>query len=229
MATYNGHNEDSSGNILLSIGNGMTATLETGTRASQAYAKGAYLYYNNRLCKVIAAIASGATFSVGTNVSYTSIGAELTSHLRASSGDEFYFDYQNGKYGYNTSASRGSSTFYPFKNTTDIIAALPKKITCSAYAGSGAQDEGAVNGSSTMSLVSPGNGTLSLHMRESEKTGGYVTGSASCNGVTVRFDSVSDKNLNIYEGKGISFVCGVAGLNMWERITATLSWEWHIS
>ena len=121
MALYNGHNEDASGNILLSIGNGMTATVESGTTASQAYTKGSYLYYNNRLCKVIAAIASGNTLTVGTNIAYTSLGAELTSHLKANNGNEFYFDYQNGMYGYNTSASRAASTFVPFGDTDYVI------------------------------------------------------------------------------------------------------------
>jgi len=123
MSTYNGRNEDSSGNILLSIGNGMTATLETGTTASQAYTKGAYVFFNNRLCKVSTAIASGATLAIGTNLTQTSIGVELTSHLRSSDGKEFYFDYQNDKYGYNTSASREAATFVPFGGTAHTIKA----------------------------------------------------------------------------------------------------------
>lgn len=31
--------------------------------------------------------------------------------------NRFYFDVQNGEYGYNTSASRGADTFHPFKST----------------------------------------------------------------------------------------------------------------
>lgn len=117
MATYNGHNEDSSGNILLSIGNGMTAKVETGTTASQAYTKGSYLFFNNRLCKATTAISSGATLAVGTNLSQTSLGAELTSHLRSSDGKEFYFDVKDGTYGYYPSASKVSSEFVPFGGT----------------------------------------------------------------------------------------------------------------
>lgn len=114
MATYNGHNEDASGNILLSIGNGMTATVETGTTASQAYTKGQYLYYNNRLCKVTAAIAKSATLTIGTNIAYSSLGAELTSHLVASNGNEFYFDLKDGKAGYYPTSAKTASTFVPF-------------------------------------------------------------------------------------------------------------------
>lgn len=120
MATYNGHNEDASGNILLSIGNGMTATLETGTTASQAYTKGAYLYYNNRLCKVTSAIASGNTLTIGTNIAYTTLGEELTSHLKATNGDEFYFDYKDGEPGYYPSASKTASEFVPIGGTADL-------------------------------------------------------------------------------------------------------------
>lgn len=118
MATYNGHNEDSSGNILLAIGNGMTATLETGTTASQAYTKGALLYYNNRLCKATKAIAKSATLTIGTNIAYTTIGEELTAHLRASNGDELYFDYKDSKPGYYPSASKTASQFVPFGGST---------------------------------------------------------------------------------------------------------------
>jgi hypothetical protein len=122
MATYNGHNEDSSGNILLSIGNGMTATVETGSTASQAYTKGALLFFNNRLCKATKAISSGATLAVGTNLSQTSLGAELTSHLRSSDGKEFYFDVKDGTYGYYPSASKVSSEFVPFGGTPIFLA-----------------------------------------------------------------------------------------------------------
>ena len=40
----------------------------------------------------------------------------LNSELTAN-GNKFYFDYQNDKYGYNTSASRGAATFVPFGGT----------------------------------------------------------------------------------------------------------------
>ena len=119
MAIYQGHNEDSSGNLLLSIGNGMTATVETGSTASQAYTKGSYLFFNNRLCKAASAIAKGATLTIGGNLTQTSLGAEITSHLRSSDGKEFYFDVKNGQYGYYPSASKIASEFVPFGGTSD--------------------------------------------------------------------------------------------------------------
>ncbi len=129
MATYNGHNEDSSGNILLSIGNGMTATVETGTTASQAYTKGSYLFFNNRLCKATSAISRGASLAIGTNLSQTSIGQEITSHLRASNGDEFYFDYKDSKPGYYPSASKVASQFVPFGGTWSAFSPVGRTAT----------------------------------------------------------------------------------------------------
>ena len=130
MAIYQGHNEDSSGNLLLSIGNGMTATVETGSTASQAYTKGSYLFFNNRLCKAASAIASGATLTIGGNLTQTSLGAEITSHLRSSDGKEFYFDVKDGSYGYYPSASKTASEFVPFGGTT-----YAASIICGAYVG----------------------------------------------------------------------------------------------
>ena len=99
MANYNGHFEDSSGNILLPIPSGGAATVETGSTASQAYTKGAYLYFNNRLCKATTAISSGATLAVGTNLSNVSLGSELSAHMVASDGTEFSFQtLVNGGY-----------------------------------------------------------------------------------------------------------------------------------
>lgn len=55
------------------------ATVETTSTASKAYSVGEYLVYNNQLYKVTSAIASGGTLTVGTNISATSAGGELTS------------------------------------------------------------------------------------------------------------------------------------------------------
>jgi hypothetical protein len=99
MATYQGHFEDASGNILLPIPSGATATIETTSTASQAYTTGSYLYYNNRLCRVKAAIAKSATLTVGTNIEYSTLGQQATAHLVASNGTAFSFQsLVNGDY-----------------------------------------------------------------------------------------------------------------------------------
>lgn len=55
----------------------LIAPTETSTTASQNYEVGSYLIYNNTLYKVTSAIASGGTITIGTNVSATTIMAEL--------------------------------------------------------------------------------------------------------------------------------------------------------
>jgi len=44
----------------------------------------------------------------------------LNSELTAN-GNKFYFDYQGGKYGFNTSSSRASGTFVPFGGTNSVV------------------------------------------------------------------------------------------------------------
>lgn len=112
MATYNGQMQDSSSNILLPTPHSM-ATIETGTTASQAYAIGDSLVYNNQLCKVTKAIASGDALTIGTNIAYNNVGA-ISKQLVASDGTEFYFDVLNGDYGYYPSAAKVASEFVKF-------------------------------------------------------------------------------------------------------------------
>ena len=52
------------------------ATVE-GARASQNYAIGDYLIFSDKFCKASSAIASGETLAIGTNLTQTTIGAEL--------------------------------------------------------------------------------------------------------------------------------------------------------
>lgn len=37
---------------------------------------------------------------------------------------KFYFDYQNGKYGFNTDPNRGADTFVPFSENISIVAQI---------------------------------------------------------------------------------------------------------
>lgn len=78
MATYKGHIEDASGNLLLPISPDV-APVQTSTTASQSYAVGDYFYYNNTFYRVTSAISSGGTISPGTNCTATTVGAELKS------------------------------------------------------------------------------------------------------------------------------------------------------
>ena len=53
------------------------APIENGTTASTNYAQGAYFIHNGKFCKAKTSIASGATFTKGTNYEETTVAAEL--------------------------------------------------------------------------------------------------------------------------------------------------------
>lgn len=52
-----------------------------GARASQNYAIGDYLIFSDKFCKASAAIASGEALAIGTNLTQTTVGAELKAIL----------------------------------------------------------------------------------------------------------------------------------------------------
>lgn len=59
----------------------MIAPIENGATASKAYTTGQYFLHNNVFCKAKTAIASGATFTLGTNYEETTVAAELYAAL----------------------------------------------------------------------------------------------------------------------------------------------------
>ena len=69
---------------------------------------------------------SASAFQVPAMSLVNGLNSELTAN-----GNKFYFDYQNDKYGYNTSASRAAASFVPFGGTD-----LPNTLGFTAYAGS---------------------------------------------------------------------------------------------
>ena len=69
---------------------------------------------------------------------------------------KFYFDYQNGEYGYNTSSTRGADTFSPFKGSGG--APMTCKLTAS---GVHYQSFRYSNFSGTISFTMSGSGTIS--------------------------------------------------------------------
>ena len=80
------------------------ATIESSTTASQAYSEGDYLVLNGQLYEVIADIASGETLTVGTNISATTVGSELTA-LNKSLMQKYSFDNAFYLSGTDTSAT----------------------------------------------------------------------------------------------------------------------------
>lgn len=116
MSNYQGRLEDSQANKLLVTPHSM-ANIEDSDTASQIYTVGNMLVFNNRLCKVTAAIAQGDTLEVGTNIAYKGIN-DIGQQLCASDGKEFYFDVKDGTYGYYPSAAKVASEFVPFGGTS---------------------------------------------------------------------------------------------------------------
>lgn len=76
MATYYGIQEDSDGNVLLPVPNGICG-IERGASATQSYVKGNLVYVGNRLCQVNSAITVGDALTIGGNVSYTSMANQV--------------------------------------------------------------------------------------------------------------------------------------------------------
>ncbi len=68
---------DNLNGALIVIRNDITQFIETGSTASRNYGIGDLIIYDGRLCKTITPIASGATFTLGTNLSYTSLRNEF--------------------------------------------------------------------------------------------------------------------------------------------------------
>lgn len=95
------------------------APIEEGPESENAYAVGQLLIYGGQLYRVISAIAIGNTLVEDVNIEATTISTEFVGELTAN-GNRIYMDYQNGKYGVNTSPTRGADTFHPFSNLEEV-------------------------------------------------------------------------------------------------------------
>lgn len=123
--------------IEAAIGGGtdLLAPTEATSTASKPYSVNEYVIYDNKYYRVTAAISQGGSLVPGTNIAEDPVGTALTriigvdntqntnitnlrNQLRSAgtSGTNFYFDYKNGKYGWNSSAGRGADTFHPFSD-----------------------------------------------------------------------------------------------------------------
>lgn len=128
-------------------GQQMLATIEASTTASKAYAVGDYLIANNKIYKVTAAIASGGTITVGTNVTETKVGAELTELNRqisvqndvmlanaAPTNYSFVIGGVSGGNGSeNTNTDRAKTDFIPYVNDELIVEADDDYLISIAY------------------------------------------------------------------------------------------------
>lgn len=82
--------------------------------STTTYAVGDYCIFSNSLWKCLVQNSNTAP-SESANWTKVSITDVFKQSLMANN-NQFYFDYQNGEYGYNTSPTRGADTFHPFKS-----------------------------------------------------------------------------------------------------------------
>lgn len=150
------------------------------------------------------------------------INNKFTSQLKANNND-IYMDYHDGKYGVNTSSTRGADTFIPFKSTDEIIKALPKSLWCQAYHG-GTSDSG-YGSSTTGGIIVPFDGTLTCTVSFSGD--GWGSFSATQNGESVISGMGSGtRTISFAEGDTFSFGANVSGLENWARGTITVNLTW---
>ena len=129
----------------IGAGSAIIAGIEETSTASRAYSINQFLVYNNKLYRVIAAISQGASLVPNTNISETTVGAQLTSIIGTnnsqttsintlngqltSGSTHFYFDYKNGRWGWNSSAARGADTFHPFRGDSSDSTSQTVSVT----------------------------------------------------------------------------------------------------
>lgn len=109
----------------------MIATIESSLVASKNYSVGDRFVYNGVLYVVTDDIDEGDNLILNTNYEASDGVAEIVGAAEAKAdavesqltvgSDKFYFDSHDGKYGYNTSPTRGADTFVPFKSGVNII------------------------------------------------------------------------------------------------------------
>ena len=90
--------------------------------ASTTYEVGKYCIYNNSLWRCLVQH-SGQTPTEGTYWTNVTVANEITSvnNSLTANSKHFYFDYKNGKYGYNTNPNRGADTFFPFSSDLENV------------------------------------------------------------------------------------------------------------
>ena len=100
----------------------LSNTISDAWKASTTYAVGQYCIYNNSLWKCLVQN-KGQTPKTGTYWKKVSVGNEITSvnNSLTANSKHFYFDYKNGKYGYNTNPNRGADTFFPFSSDLENV------------------------------------------------------------------------------------------------------------
>lgn len=158
------------------------------------------------------------------NTSINNLNSELTA-----SGTKFYFDYKNGKWGWNSSPARGAGTFHPFKQysaagsySIDALFHVDGSESGKASTQLTLQrmtDDGVL--SLTQSILSGYRGQTSA---VDNNTSGYISFTNNTRGTSISYGrdgnyqysvSISGYNLTYYAGDIISVYCEARQKSSW--------------
>ncbi len=113
---------------LMSVCNGKAPTAHQS--ATTNYGKGTeslygHLKISDNYNQALTAASGTAASGKAVHDAYTTLrtfDTAIENQLKAPQANApFYFDWQNGKYGFNTDINRGSSTFHPFKQAYELL------------------------------------------------------------------------------------------------------------
>lgn len=157
---------------------------------------------------------SGALTDLNTRTNTAQSGVnDLVSQLKAS-GTSFYFDYKNGKWGWNSSPARGAGTFHPFRQASSAG-------TYSVDAQF--QVDGAEGGHASSVVALPrmtGDGVLSITQSiisgsrgstesENNNVSGSITVTNSTRGTSISYSRTGNYTYSVnVTGKSISYYAG---------------------
>jgi hypothetical protein len=135
-------------NNIASLGNSMTGKAPTNHASTTAeYGKGSTSHFGHlKISDNYTSSAGNANDGVAaSSKAVFSLKQRIESSLQAindgvigirnqlkANNNSFYFDYRDGKYGYNTAANRGADTFHPFKQAYELLGSADFNISIGA-------------------------------------------------------------------------------------------------
>ena len=163
------------------------------------------------------------------NNSISNVNTKFTNQLKANSHD-IYMDYKNGKYGYNTSSSRGADTFHPFSDSTMLLSYMPTRMD---YAGSNGSTSEWGGASESLSIIAPANGILTLNPLAITTSGDvpnfYTVFTITTSAGTIQIVSNAhnvQQSIAFTENTAINFSWSMTGLGNWGRANIVATWSY---
>ena len=113
----------------------------------------------------------------------------------SANNNHFYFDYKDGKYGYNTNPNRGADTFVPFKSGTGIYYMINGSNSTSSTSVIMLKKEDIENYSTVKATVISGTASIMMLQYNNEEVGFGGNLDSLSNGVAVNISNYV-KNYN---------------------------------